>query len=133
MNLTVLFAQQDPISMLLPFLILAALIYFFGIRPVSQQKKKQEALHNSIAVGDEVVTIGAWKGVVIAADEEGYTLRLSPDTTAYILKAGIARRIIKDTDLVNEGWEDEVEESEANEVDETEVAKTDGSDHPDQK
>lgn len=109
MVLPIVAQQSNPINMLMPFIILAALIYFFGIRPVSAQKKKQEQLHSSLSVGDEVVTIGAWKGTITEVEEDGYWVRLSEDTTAFILKAGIARKVIKESDLVDEGWTDEDE------------------------
>lgn len=110
MVLPILAQQNSPVNALLPFIILAALIYFFGIRPVSTQKKKQEQLHGSLNVGDDVVTIGAWKGTIVDKDDEGYWLRLSEDTTAYILKAGIARKVIKESDLIDEDWTDEDED-----------------------
>ncbi|WP_336248718.1 preprotein translocase subunit YajC [Stomatohabitans albus] len=108
--LSPLIAQQsNPITMLFPFIILAALIYFFGIRPVSVQKKKQEQLHSSLRIGDDVITIGAFKGTIIGIDDDGYELQLSEDTTAFVLKAGIARKVLKETDLVDEEWDEDDE------------------------
>lgn len=107
MLLPILAQQNNVFSALFPFIILAALIYFFGIRPVAQQKKKQDALHSSLKVGDDIVTIGAFKATIIDTDDEGYYIRLSEDTTAYILKAGVARKVLKESDLIDEDWEDD--------------------------
>lgn len=119
---SIIFAQQSsPLNMLVPFILLAVLIYFFGIRPVSVQKKKQDQLHGSLQVGDDVVTIGAWKGTILEIEEDGYLLRLSEDTTAFILKAGIARKVIKESDLIDEGYKEDDE-------DEVHLASTEGTD-----
>lgn len=111
MVLTIFAQQNGPLGMLLPFILLAALIYFFGIRPVSAQKKKQDQLHGSLKVGDDVITIGAWKGTILEIEEDGYLLRLSEDTTAFILKAGIARKVIKESDLIDEDYKEDDEET----------------------
>lgn len=111
MDLSIFAQQNNALSTLLPFILLAALIYFFGIRPVSAQKKKQDQLHGSLNVGDDVVTIGAWKGTILAIEEDGYLLRLSEDTTAFILKAGIARKVIKESDLIDEDYVDDEDEA----------------------
>lgn len=121
MVLTIFAQQNDPLGMLLPFILLAALIYFFGIRPVSAQKKKQDQLHGSLKVGDDVITIGAWKGTILEIHEDGYLLRLSEDTTAFILKAGIARKVIKESDLIDEDYKEDDEET-------IPQASTDGAD-----
>lgn len=110
MVLTIFAQQNGPLGMLLPFILLAALIYFFGIRPVSAQKKKQDQLHGSLKVGDDVITIGAWKGTILEIQEDGYLLRLSEDTTAFILKAGIARKVIKESDLIDEDYKEDDED-----------------------
>ena len=42
-----------------------ALIYFMAYRPQKKQKEQQEALMNSVAVGDSVLTTAGFYGVII--------------------------------------------------------------------
>lgn len=42
-----------------------ALMYFMAIRPQQKEKKKQQELMNSIAVGDSVLTTAGFYGVII--------------------------------------------------------------------
>ena len=44
---------------------LFALFYFIGIRPQQKEKKKQEAMLASVAVGDTVLTSSGFYGVII--------------------------------------------------------------------
>jgi preprotein translocase subunit YajC len=43
--------------------------YFFLIRPENKKKKQAEEMRSSIAVGDEVTTIGGLVGKVVAVKE----------------------------------------------------------------
>lgn len=47
-----------------------ALIYFMAYRPQQKQKKEQEALLSSIAVGDSVLTTSGFYGVIIDMTED---------------------------------------------------------------
>ena len=42
-----------------------AIIYFMAYRPQKKQKEQQEALMNSVAVGDSVLTTAGFYGVII--------------------------------------------------------------------
>ena len=42
-----------------------AIIYFMAYRPHKKQKEQQEALMNSVAVGDSVLTTAGFYGVII--------------------------------------------------------------------
>ncbi|MDO5563987.1 MAG: preprotein translocase subunit YajC [Eubacteriales bacterium] len=47
------------------FLFLIAMIYFMMIRPQQKEKKKQEALFASLAIGDAVLTTAGFYGQII--------------------------------------------------------------------
>ena len=47
-----------------------ALIYFMAYRPQQKQKKQQEQLLSSVAVGDSVLTTAGFYGVVIDMTED---------------------------------------------------------------
>lgn len=49
---------------------IVAMFYFIGIRPSQKEKKKQQELLNSIAVGDTVLTSSGFYGVIIDMTED---------------------------------------------------------------
>ena len=51
-------------------LFFLALMYFMAIRPQQKEKKKQEALLASIAIGDSVLTTAGFYGVIIDMTED---------------------------------------------------------------
>ena len=51
-------------------LFFLALMYFMAIRPQQKEKKKQEALLASIAIGDSVLTTAGFYGVIIGMTED---------------------------------------------------------------
>ena len=57
-----------------PILVLALLfgaMWFFTIRPQQQRLRNQRALVSSLAVGDEVITVGGLIGrITVLADQE---------------------------------------------------------------
>ena len=46
------------ISLILMIVLTVAVFYFFGFRPQKKQEKEQNAMRNSLSVGDEITTIG---------------------------------------------------------------------------
>ena len=44
---------------------IVAMLYFIGIKPSQKERKKQEALLASVAVGDTVLTTSGFYGVII--------------------------------------------------------------------
>ena len=51
-------------------LFFLALMYFMAIRPQQKEKKKQEALLASVAIGDSVLTTAGFYGVIIDMTED---------------------------------------------------------------
>ena len=47
------------------FVFLIGLMYFIAIRPQQKEKKKQQELLASVAVGDSVLTTSSFYGVII--------------------------------------------------------------------
>jgi len=63
-------------------LILVAMIgvfYFLMIRPENKRKKEQEAMRNSIKVGDNITTIGGIIGDVVSVKDESLVIETSAD------------------------------------------------------
>lgn len=59
--------------------LMFALLYFFMIRPENKRKKDAENLRNSLAVGDEVTSIGGIAGTICAVKEATIVIETGAD------------------------------------------------------
>ncbi len=78
-----------------PFIILGgffAFMYMFIVRPQRQRQKKMQELMESLASGDEVVTIGGLHGKVTAVEEKTVSLKIAEGTVVVFDKDAIGRR-----------------------------------------
>lgn len=66
-------------SWILMLVLMFALLYFFMIRPENKRKKEAENLRNSLAVGDEITTIGGLTGTVCAVKENTVVFETGAD------------------------------------------------------
>ena len=66
-------------SWIVMLVLMFALIYFFMIRPENKRKKEAENLRNSLAVGDEITTIGGMTGTVCAVKENTIVFETGAD------------------------------------------------------
>jgi len=79
--------------------VLFVVFYFIGIRPQKKQEKEQNAMRNSLTVGDEITTIGGIIGKIISIKEETCVIETSHDRTQIrILKSAISRVDVKAED-----------------------------------
>ena len=53
------------IGLVIYIIAIVAMCYFIGIKPSQKERKKQEALLASVAVGDTVLTTSGFYGVII--------------------------------------------------------------------
>ena len=65
--------------MLLMVVIMFAVFYFFVIRPENKKKKKTEEMRNSLALGDEIITIGGMIGKIVQITEDTITFETGED------------------------------------------------------
>ena len=96
LNFNFLLDTADPTSLLPTFLIFGgaiALMYFMMLRPQKKQQKKDAEMRNSLAVGDEVTTIGGIIGKVISIKEETFVLETTKDRTKIRFLKGAVRSI----------------------------------------
>jgi preprotein translocase subunit YajC len=77
---------------LIVLVALLALFWIFLIRPQRRRLHEQRELHASVAVGDEVVTVGGLIGRVRSIDEEDNTLEVevAPGTNVRVVRHGVA-------------------------------------------
>lgn len=66
-------------SWIVMLVLMFALLYFFMIRPENKRKKEAENLRNSLAMGDEITTIGGMTGTVCAVKENTIVFETGAD------------------------------------------------------
>lgn len=70
--------------------VMGVFLYFFIIRPQKKQEKETNTMRNSLAVGDEITTIGGIIGRVVSIKEDTLVLETSRDGTKIrILKSAV--------------------------------------------
>ena len=71
---------------------LFALFWLFVIKPQRRRLHDQRALHESVGVGDEIVTMGGLLGHVRGVNEDDDTLvvEIAPGTNVRVVRRGVA-------------------------------------------
>ena len=59
--------------------LMFVMLYFFMIRPENKRKKDAENLRNSLAVGDEITSIGGITGTICAVKESTIVIETGAD------------------------------------------------------
>jgi len=89
------------VEVLPQFLFLGLLIgvfYFMLIRPQKKRAEQHRNLIDSVAVGDEIVTIGGLHGRVTRLGDDDLEIEASPGTKLRFVKSAIARKVTEDSD-----------------------------------
>lgn len=98
---TIVIAQTEnggsAVGFLLPIVILGGLFYLLLVMPQRRRAKKAQELRDSIAVGDEVRTIGGIYGTIRSEDDETFTIDIGGGTTMRMAKRAISERIGDDS------------------------------------
>ncbi|NLK64168.1 MAG: preprotein translocase subunit YajC, partial [Tissierellia bacterium] len=63
-------------SGILMLVVFFAIMYFTIIRPQKKREKETKAMRDSLATGDEVITIGGIHGKVVKINDEIVTLEM---------------------------------------------------------
>ena len=92
-------AASGKVNAITTLVMLAAMIavfYFFMYRPQKKQEKEAAEMKNSLAVGDEVTTIGGIIGEVVSIKDETCVIETSKDHCRIrILKSAISKVDVK--------------------------------------
>ena len=59
--------------------LMFAMLYFFMIRPENKRKKEAQNMRDSLAVGDEITTIGGITGTICAVKENTIVIETGAD------------------------------------------------------
>ena len=78
---------------LIGIVFLFVIMYFFMIRPQKRQQQQDAMMRESLAVGDEVTTIGGIIGKVVSIKEETFVLETTKDRTKIRFLKGAIRTI----------------------------------------
>jgi len=68
-------------STLIMLVLMFAMLYFFMIRPENKRKKEAQNMRDSLAVGDEITTIGGVIGEIVSITGETVLISTSRDQT----------------------------------------------------
>ena len=71
---------------LLMLVVFMGLMYFLLIRPQRKKEKEISEMRASLAVGDEIVTIGGIVGKVVKIGEEELVIQVGSDKTKILVK-----------------------------------------------
>ena len=66
-------------SMILMVVVMIAIFYFLLIRPENKKKKAAAQMRSSLAVGDQITTIGGIVGTICAVKEDTIVIETSAD------------------------------------------------------
>lgn len=104
----------------LPLIIIIAIFYFFMIRPQSKQQKQLQEMRDNMKIGDEVITIGGFYGIVYAIDDKNIVLEMLPDfNKAMVAKSAISRVITEEESLIADDDDIDISVSKDSDLDES--------------
>lgn len=69
------------VAQFLPIVLLIVVFYFLLIRPQKKRDKAEKEMRNSIAVGDEISTIGGIIGRVVSIKDDIFVIESTGDRT----------------------------------------------------
>ena len=92
LNFNFLLAEGSMVP-LIGIVFLFVIMYFFMIRPQKRQQQQDAMMRDSLAVGDEVTTIGGIIGKVVSIKEETFVLETTKDRTKIRFLKGAVRSI----------------------------------------
>lgn len=89
--------MNEQIYSILLIVGMVAIMYFFMIRPENKRKKETEAMRKSLAVGDEVTTIGGIIGTICAVKETSFVIETGADRVRVeVSKWAVSEKATKD-------------------------------------
>lgn len=71
--------MDGAVSSILMIVVMIAIFYFMLIRPENKRKKEATEMRNSLAVGDEITTIGGIVGTICAVKTNSVVLETGAD------------------------------------------------------
>jgi preprotein translocase subunit YajC len=91
-------AGGNPLTMLVPFVLIFAVFYFIVIMPAKKQQKKKDAMISGLKKGDRVVTTGGIYGSVAAVEDQSLLLKVAENVKIRVAKSAIAGMVAGEDD-----------------------------------
>ena len=91
-------AGGNPLTMLVPFVLIFAVFYFIVIMPAKTQQKKKDAMIAGLKKGDRVVTTGGIYGSVAAVEDQALLLKVAENVKIRVAKSAIAGMVAGEDD-----------------------------------
>lgn len=79
---------------LLPLLLLGAVMWLLLIRPQQQRVRRQQALLQSLEVGDEVIPAGGMVGRIERLSDDRASIELAPGVVVDFLRGAVSQRMV---------------------------------------
>jgi len=102
MNNLLLFAQAGTPpgwAQAMPLVLMVVIFYFLLIRPQLKQKKKQEALVNSLKTGDQVLTTSGIYGTITNVKDQRIVVRIADNVKVEMSRSSVSN-------VLNQGSEE---------------------------
>lgn len=80
---------------IIPIILMIAIFYFIGIRPQKKQEKEAQQMRDSLAVGDEITTIGGIVGKIVNKREDTIVIESGADRTKIKIATWAVRSVDK--------------------------------------
>lgn len=61
----------NPITQIVPLILIVVVFYFFMIRPQMKKQKEQKKYIEALKIGDKILTIGGIYGTIFKINEDG--------------------------------------------------------------
>ncbi len=84
--LTAASAQGSSSSMIIMLVAMFAIMYFLMIRPQKKRQKEEQAMRDSVEVGDEITTIGGICGKIVTTKEDSLIIETGADRNRMMIK-----------------------------------------------
>ncbi|MCI5756357.1 MAG: preprotein translocase subunit YajC [Firmicutes bacterium] len=89
---------SNPWLMPVLLVVMVVVFYFAMIRPQKKQEKQIAEMRDSLAVGDEVVTIGGIIGTVLIIKDDKIMIETGNDRTKLTILRSSVKTVLKDED-----------------------------------
>lgn len=87
----------DLFTGMLPILLMFAVLYFIMIRPQMKRQKEAKSMLETLAKGDEVVTVGGVLGKISKVGDNYIDLEIAKGVEIQIERHAVAKTLLKGT------------------------------------
>jgi preprotein translocase subunit YajC len=88
---------SDPLTSMLPLIVIFVLFYFMLIRPQMKRAKEQKKMMEALQKGDEVVTASGQVGKITKVGDQYVSLEIADGVVTYVQKTAVQTLLPKGT------------------------------------